>query len=138
MAHGAPTALLSHKILSQAFRFVFVGLACVGLNVAFFAVLVDGLAWNYLTVTLISYVCVSAVGFAVNRLWTFQAADGVLPVQAVRFVVIQGLSFPLNIALMWLLVGRCGIDSAAASVVVSVLFALGNFLAQRGWAFRRK
>jgi len=138
LASGVLTTLRQYRIFGQVARFIVVGLLCMGLNVACFAVLVDGLGWNYLAVTVLAYVCVSAVGFGLNRLWTFQATDGAVPVQAARFVFIQSLSLLLNMALMWVLVGQCGIGSPAASVVASILFAMGNFLAQRGWAFRRR
>lgn len=121
----------------QILRFATVGLICVFLNVALFASLVDHLGWNYLVVTVLGFFAVNAVGFALSRIWTFRATHAAAAPQAARYLLIQGLNLPLNMSLMWLLVRICGADSVTASLLISILFAIGNFLAQRNWAFRR-
>jgi putative flippase GtrA len=123
--------------VGQLSRFATVGLICVVLNLALFDALVDHLGWNYLAVTVLAFFAVNAVGFALGRIWIFRATHEAAAPQAARYLLIQGLSLTLNLSLMWLLVRICGANSVAASLLISVLFAIGNFLAQRNWAFRR-
>lgn len=122
----------------QICRFATVGLICVILNLALFATLADHLGWNYLVVTILAFLAVNAVGFALSRIWTFHATHGAAAPQATRYLLIQAFNLPLNISLMWLLVRVCAIDAVPASLLISILFAIGNFLAQRNWAFRRR
>ena len=122
----------------QICRFGTAGLICVVLNLALFAVLVDRLGWNYLAVTGLAFFVVNGVGFALSRIWTFRATQQAAAPQAARYLLIQALSLLLNLSLMWLLVRVWGVDAVAASLLISVLFAIGNFIAQRNWAFRRR
>ena len=122
----------------QICRFTAVGLICVALNLGLFAGLVDRLEWNYLAVTVLSFFVVNGVGFALSRIWTFRATHEAAAPQAARYLLIQGLNLSLNLSLMWLLVRVFGVDAVAASLLISILFAIGNFLAQRNWAFRRR
>lgn len=122
----------------QIFRFGAVGLTCVALTLALFDLLVDHLGWNYLLVTALVFFVVNGVGFALSRIWTFRAAQESPAPQAARYLFIQGLNLPLNMSLMWLLVRVCGVGAVAASLLISILFAIGNYLAQRNWAFRRR
>lgn len=122
----------------QICRFAAVGLICVALNLALFAGLVDRLGWNYLAVTVLSFFVVNGVGFGLSRIWTFRATHEAVAPQAARYLLIQGFNLSLNMSLMWLLVRVFGVDAVAASLLISILFAIGNFLAQRNWAFRRR
>jgi putative flippase GtrA len=122
----------------QILRFGTVGIICVVLNLALFGGLADRLGWNYLAVTVLAFFVVNAVGFALSRTWTFRATHDAVAPQAARYLCIQGMSLLLNLCLMWLLVRIWGVDAVIASLLISVLFAIGNFLAQKNWAFRRR
>ena len=121
----------------QAARFATVGIACVLLNVGLFAVLVDWLGLGVLAVTVLSFILGNLVSFALNRSWTFVAAGGPLLPQIAKFSTVQVSSLALNLTLMWWLVTILGIRAVIASLVVSASFAVGNFLAQRSWVFRK-
>jgi putative flippase GtrA len=120
----------------EAVRFAVVGTACVLLNAGLFEVLVQRKRWNYLAVTMLGFFAVNLLGFLLHRWWTFRATRSPASPQAVRFFSIQAASLGLNLLLMWLLVGKGAVNPVLASIVVSLLFAAGNFLAQRLWTFR--
>jgi putative flippase GtrA len=50
----------------------------------------------------------------------------------------MALSFAANLSLMYLLVSLLGIWYLAASVVVTLLFLVGNFLVNSRWSFARR
>jgi putative flippase GtrA len=120
----------------EAVRFAVVGTACVLLSAGLFEVLVQRQHWNYLAVTLLAFFAVNPLGFLLHRRWTFKATCSPSPPQAARFFSIQAANLGLTLLLMWLLVGKGAVNSVLASIVVSLLFAASNFLAQRLWTFR--
>jgi putative flippase GtrA len=120
----------------EAVRFAVVGSACVLLNIGLFEVLVQRQRWNYLAVTVLAFLAVNLLGLLLHRWWTFRATRSPSVPQAARFFSIQAASLGLNVLLMWLLVGKGAVNPVLASIVVSLLFAASNFLAQRLWAFR--
>jgi len=118
-------------------RFALVGCACIGLNVLLFGLLVDRAGWNFALVTVIAFLLANALSFLLNRNWTFASRDGRVLRQIARFSAIQIGNLLVNLLLMWLLVGWLQLRAFVASIVISALLALGNFLAQRSWAFAR-
>jgi putative flippase GtrA len=120
----------------EAVRFAVVGTVCVLLNAGLFEVLVQWQRWNYLAITVLAFFAVNPLGFLLHRWWTFKATRSPSPPQAARFFSLQAANLGLTLLLMWLLVGKGAVNSVLASIVVSLLFAASNFLAQRLWAFR--
>src|SRR5262245_38474214 len=123
---------------SEAARFAVVGTACVLLNAGLLEVLVQRQRWNYLAVTVLAFFAGNLLGFLLHRWWTFKVTRLPSLPQAVRFVSIQAASLGLNLLLMWLLVGKGTVNPVCASIVMSLLFAAGNFLTLRLWTFRAR
>ncbi len=90
--------------LGQAVRFGVVGVVntLVGLAVIYLAM--AALRFDDVAANVLGYAVGLAVGFALNRRWTFAHAGRVLPT-ALRFAVAFVVSYVLNLATMLLLAG---------------------------------
>jgi len=75
--------------------------------------------------------------FLLNRSWTFAGTEGNVVGQALRYVVVSGLTFLCLRGLLWLLIERLHVDMRVAWMPAKVLaFVLVSYPMQRFWVFR--
>ena len=96
--------------------------------------LVDGFGLDVIAAAVMVAVVGNAWGFAANRQWSFQAADGRAVVQCVRYMAVALGAIGISIGLFALLM-RMGMHYFLASLSVSALLAIANFLAHFYWSF---
>ena len=118
-------------------RFLAFGAFSVGLNLVLYWILVGHWGLNYLLATVIVFLIGNLVGFSLNRRFTFTAksAAGHRRSQMIRWYAVMGLSLLLNLVLMAVLISGAGLSYLLASPIVSVVFALGNFVAHDRFTF---
>ena len=75
-------------------------------------------------------------GFVVNRQWSFLVTRGNPWLQLVRYLAVAAAATCASVALFAVLHRSAGMHYVLASIVVSVTFALANFLAHFHWSFR--
>lgn len=119
-------------------RYAIVGGICALLNLAVLWLLTSVLGLHYLTSTMISFLTLTPVGFWLQKLVTFRTPHSAFPFEWSRYLVTMGSSFAANLALMYLLVSLLGFWYLAASVVVTLLLLVGNFLVNDLWSFARR
>lgn len=124
-----------NRLTARFARFLAVGAIAVGVNLALFALLVGVLGWNYLAATVVVFVLVNAGAFLLSRTWVFESDTPVAP-SALRYYAIMAISLVLNLLLMRVLVETVGFNYLVASVAVSGLLAVGNFVAHHRITFR--
>jgi len=87
--------------------------------------------------TAIGATCGAVVNFLINRHWTFDAAHRGLTPQAMRYVLVSGVSLGLQVLGEWLVNGVAGAHYVVARVIVAVITSLlWNFPMQRHYVFR--
>lgn len=109
-------------------RFLAVGALAVGVNLVLFAVLVGVLGWGYLVATVIVFITGNAGAFVLNRGWVFGSRRAIGPSLA-RYYGVMAISLMINLVLMRLLVETVGFHYLVASVTVSGMLAVMNFVA---------
>jgi putative flippase GtrA len=112
-----------------------VGGAIALLNLGALWLLTSGLGMHYLLSTLISFLVLTPLAFWLQKLVTFRTPRERAPVEWPRYFLTMGTSLAANLALMYVLVSLLGVWYLAASVVVTVLFLIGNFLVNAHWSF---
>jgi glycosyltransferase involved in cell wall biosynthesis/putative flippase GtrA len=122
--------------LAAFLRFCLVGAFSVGLNLALLALLVGQLGLPYLVACLVSFFSINAIGYLLNKAFSFQLGAAPKLGEAGRYFAVMGLSLALNLCLMYLLVEIGGIHYLLASVAVSAVLALLNFVAHAVFSFR--
>lgn len=123
----------------MAFRFLLAGGANAALGFVLFHALLRALSGRPAAAGLaqaVSYGAGVAVGYAVNRRWTFRGAGGrpharTLP----RFLATYLTTLALTSAGMQLGVGRLGLRPSVCWVLVTGAATVVNFVAQRYWVF---
>ncbi|WP_155629043.1 GtrA family protein [Burkholderia stagnalis] len=116
-------------------RFVLVGGLCTLLNLLTLWFVTTRIGWHYLVAVVISFLVVNGIGFALNKYFTFTRASRPKLREIRRYYAVMLGTLALNLSIMFLLVDVLGIHYLLASIVITVLFTLFNFVAHSGWTF---
>jgi glycosyltransferase involved in cell wall biosynthesis/putative flippase GtrA len=119
-------------------RFALVGAAMTLCNLALLALLVDGLGLHVLVACTVSFFVLNGLGYLLNKGFTFRLPPRPEWAEGLRYYAVMALSLAANLALMQLLVGGLGWHYLAASLVVTVLLAVLNYLGHAGFTFGGK
>jgi putative flippase GtrA len=121
--------------MSQFLRFGIVGGLCFVLTLATFSAL-HALGVHYVLAGVLGYAAGIALGFQLNRNWTFQAHHGSARHQAAKFLVVSAMGIALNALLLHLFVETAGWAEFPAEIVTVLCIAPVTFTINRMWAFR--
>jgi putative flippase GtrA len=106
-----------------------------GIDFAVVVALVQGMAINASTATLVGALVGAITNFSMNRIVTFRNGDAIAP-QATRYAVVSGSSALLNAGGVALLAFHPALDYRIAWWLVRGVVWLGwNFPMQRSWVF---
>lgn len=120
----------------QLGRFVLVGASGFALNLVIYGALLHATEMPYVLAAVISNSVAIANNFVLHRIWTFQATGDRKRHQASRFLLVCGLGFAINIAVLTVLVEAVGISKLLAEAVAAATAAPVTFVANRQWTFR--
>jgi putative flippase GtrA len=133
---------LSARVISgssataQALRFLVVGGASYVLNMSLYS-LGLWLGLQYLVAAMVAYTIGFAFNFLANRHWTFDAADGALEAQFVRFTVLALVILGLDLLLLRFLVETLGVPKIPAQAVARLWHVPVSFAGTRLWSFAK-
>jgi putative flippase GtrA len=140
-----PAALRPHKRLLhgmrrpanwlQLIRFGLVGGTGFVVNVGVYALCVHALAIDYRLAFVFAWMVAVTNNFLLNRHWTFQAAEGSMRFQAVRFVLISLLAAVFGFLLLTLFVEDFGLAKVPAEALAVAASTPLNFLGNKLWSF---
>ena len=116
-------------------RFVLVGATTAALSALGVFALVDLLGVRPLAAAAMVAVIGNLWGFHANRRWSFLAAQGKLLRQLVRYAMVSFVAVLASVCLFGLLTELGGVHYILASLAVSALFAVTNFIAHFHWSF---
>ena len=105
------------------------------LNLAVLWLLTSVAGLHYLVSALISFLTLTPLAFWLQKLITFRTPRERAPIEWPRYFLTMGTSLAANLTMMYVLVSLLGVWYLAASVVVTVLFLVGNFLVNARWSF---
>jgi len=115
-----------------------VGGSCTVLNLAILWLLTSVVGLHYLVSTMISFFALTPVGFWMQKLVTFRTPRAAAGFEWPRYFATMGSSFAANLGLMYLLVTLLGLWYLAASIVVTLILLVSNFLINDRWSFARR
>jgi len=105
------------------------------LNLAALWLLTSIAGLHYLLSTLFAFLALTPLAFWLQKLVTFRTPRERAPVEWPRYFATMGTSLAANLCLMYVLVSLLGLWYLAASVVVTGLFLVANFLVNERWSF---
>jgi glycosyltransferase involved in cell wall biosynthesis/putative flippase GtrA len=117
-------------------RFCVVGGLCTLLNLGVFYWLIGKRHWPTWAATIVAFVVVNAVGYWLNKHYTFRRRETPIPREAARYYLIMVASLAANLTAMWLLVDVARLHYLLASLLLTIAFTVLNFTLQRRYTFR--
>lgn len=88
--------------------------------------------------TLVAWAVAVAFAFYPNKRWVFQSRGGDTKREILQFLSARVVSLGMDVGLMALLVGACGLNDMLSKLIVQVVVIVANYFASKFWIFRRK
>ena len=105
-------------------------------NLAVYTLFVHGLGVDYRIASIAAWIVAVANNFVWNRHWTFDARDGLVRFQAMRFLAVSLVAFGFSLLLLTLFVEAAGLPKVAAQALAVAASTPLNFLGNKLWSFR--
>ena len=126
--------LRKRKNWEQLAKFCAVGVSGYAVNLAVYALLLDGLDMNYISAAIGSFLVAVANNYLWNRLWTFRSQRGDVAYQGMRFFIVSAAALLANLAVLHVLV-TLGLGEVVAQAIAIVLVTPVNFVGNKLWSF---
>jgi putative flippase GtrA len=120
----------------QLVRFGFVGGLGFVVNLAVYTLCVHAIGIDYQLAAIAAWLIAVVNNFVLNRHWTFDAGDGRVHFQAVRFVVVSLVALGFSLLVLMLLVEAAGVAKVPAQALAVGASMPLNFLGNKLWSFR--
>ncbi|MCW2970131.1 MAG: GtrA family protein [Solirubrobacterales bacterium] len=120
----------------QLVRFGIVGGVGFAVNLAVYALFVHAFGVDYHVAAIAAWLVAVVNNFMLNRHWTFDARDGVVHFQAIRFLVVSLGALVVSLLLLTLFVESAGVPKVAAQALAVAASMPLNFLGNKLWSFR--
>lgn len=128
--------MIRPAFLSARFgRFLVVGATCFALNLGVLYLGTEVWKWHYLAAMLLSILLANTLGFALNRVWTFESRRNPFWRELGRYYTVNLGAFALNLGLMAVLVSGLGAPPLTASAFLAIAMTGANFLLHKKWSF---
>jgi putative flippase GtrA len=120
----------------QLVRFGLVGGVGFVVNVAVYTLFVHAAGVDYRVASVAAWLVAVLNNFVLNRHWTFDAREGRMHFQAVRFLVVSLVAEGFSLLLLTLLVESAGFAKVPAQALAVAASMPLNFLGNKLWSFR--
>ena len=88
--------------------------------------------------TLVAWAVAVAFAFYPNKRWVFQSRGGNLRREITQFLSARVLSLGVDVGLMALLMGVCGVNDMLSKLISQVVVIAANYFASKFWIFTRR
>jgi dolichol-phosphate mannosyltransferase len=127
-------ALRRRQNWEQLVKFCVVGVSGYVVNLAVYALLLDGVGLHYISAAAASFVVAVTNNYTWNRLWTFRQQRGGVAYQGARFLIVSTVALLANLAVLHLLVS-IGVGEVVSQAIAIVLVTPVNFVGNKLWSF---
>jgi len=121
----------------QLAKFSAVGASGYAINLAVYTALLRGADFHYAAAATCSFLVAVTNNYTWNRLWTFHAERGHVGWQGLRFLVVAGVAYLANLALLTGFIAL-GLDKVLSQAIAVVLVTPLNFVGNKLWSFRTR
>jgi putative flippase GtrA len=119
----------------QLLKFGVVGGVGYLINLAVFALLIDGFGVHHALAAVGAFCVAVTNNFLLNRYWTFDPGEGPMHFQAARFFTVSLASLGLNLAVLELLISHHVVGELPAQAIAVAVAMPFNFLGNKLWTF---
>lgn len=128
---------IKKQSIIQFIKFGVVGCSNTVLFILIYWLLVY-LSINYLIANIISYVLSSIWGYVLNKIWVFKVKNGKIVSSILKYYIVYGTSFIINLIGMYLMVDILKVNKFIAPILIMCITIPYNFIFNKLWAFRNK
>lgn len=122
----------------QIIKFTSVGGLCLIVNLSILFFLTEKLRIEDITATIISFFLANLLGFFLNKYFTFRVKSTNIFQEIYKYFTVMSSSFIANLICMFILVKVLQIWVIYASLIVSGIFYIYNYLMHKNWSFKHK
>ncbi len=122
----------------QLVRFGFVGGVGFVVNLAVYTLMVHGVGVEYRAASIVAWLVAVVNNFVLNRHWTFDARDGMVRFQAIRFLMVSLVAEIISLLILTALVEGGGLAKVPAQAIAVAASTPLNFLGNKLWSFRSR
>lgn len=126
----------SNKIVLQFVKFGFVGVFNTLSSTCYYWIFLY-LGVNYILATTVAYLLASFIGYLLNNKWVFNN-NGLKNSSFIKYYVVYGVSYFLNIGCMYLWVDILNLSKFIAPLLTLLVTVPFNFIFSKIWVFRRE
>lgn len=119
----------------QLVKFSAVGASGYVVNLAVYTTLVHTLDAHYILAAVLAFCVAVTNNFLWNRHWTFDAKDGHMGFQAVRFLTVSVIALGFNLIVLELLVTVGELEKVPAQAIAILAATPLNFIGNKLWSF---
>ncbi len=127
---------MKNPVFPEFLRFASVGVVSTAINYGVFLISLYALGLDFITAGATGYIAGVAVGFGLNKRFTFKS-DGSTKAELQKYFAVYTFSLFLGLSLLKLLVQSAGVHPAAANVLVIGVTTATNFIGSKFFAFRK-
>ncbi|MBW9157001.1 GtrA family protein [Clostridium tagluense] len=121
------------KIL-QFIKFGFVGASNTLISFIIYYALVY-LNVNYIIANVVGYIISSVWGYILNKKWVFKESTEKTSKSVIKYYIVYGSSFFINILCMYIFVDALNISKIIAPILTIAITVSYNFIFNKVWAF---
>jgi putative flippase GtrA len=131
------TNILRIEIYKQFIKFCIIGALNTIIDYAIYLLLnrVYGLYFLYANIIAITVAMTSS--FIFNKYWTFRNNEKKIPIQSVKFIIVNVIYFFLNNSIVFALANYFAIYDILAKIAATIVGLFWNFIANRYWTFKK-
>ncbi len=122
------------KIL-QFIKFSFVGVSNTLISFAIYYLLVY-ININYIIANILGYIISSIWGYILNKKWVFKVKKDKIIKSIIKYYIVYGSSFLINILCMYFWVEVLNISKIIAPILTMCITVPYNFIFNKIWAFK--
>ncbi|GIP36164.1 GtrA family protein [Paenibacillus sp. J2TS4] len=122
---------------AQFIKFNLVGVLNTLVDFVLFTLLIT-VGLHYLAAQCVSYAGGVINSYICNKKWTFANREKTTSSQFIRFVAVNGVSFGLSLAVLFVLGNGLGIHPVTAKVAATALTMVVNFAGTKWFVFRKE
>lgn len=129
--HAETDMLIDRRLI----RFGLVGGLCYSIGFVLVYLGTEKLGLHYLASTALALILVNMLGWALNRVWTFEATHRAAWVEFSRYFAVNIACFFITLMIMALFVSFLGVHYLLAVFFTAGIMMVVNFVLHRGWSF---
>jgi len=127
--------MISRQRAAEIARYLVTGALGASLQVLLTLLLTEVFGLHYLLSLTVGAAMVIAIGFVLNRAWTFRKAGGTVLAEFGRYLLVTAGNVVIGVLGCALMVQQLRVPYVYAIVIVAVTFAPLTYLVHRAWTF---